>query len=463
VDGAVKIIDRLLHGSGFAHVSQRTRDLFTGVFAAILEGSRKLADPDAALLRFEKFVAAYGSRGLLYELFVRHPRLVETLLRVGDASRYLSETLEREPGLFDGVCRGGALAEPKNLDRMCEELVADATVAPDVPPLDVARHWKRAEMLRIGVEDVMGLVDIEQLHREMSALAEAALRFALHQARLATRLAAFPFAVIGMGKFGGEEIGYGADLDVIFVGEGDSTDAIRLAARLIEFTSQPTDAGTLFAMDARLRPDGEKGPLAASWEAHRDYYHRRAQLWEKLALTRARFVAGDEPLGRRFMEMAHDVLYAGPLRDADVAEIRQMRNRIETERGNQKQAALEFKTGPGGLMDVEFLAQTLQLRHGHEYPPLRIAQTLTVVNRLTARGFIADTDSFALRRHYLFLRRIESVLRRADNTGISHLPSDAREQTLLAKRLGFPDAAAFLDAYRFATHSVREIYDRVMV
>jgi len=461
VPAAVRRVANLLHGSGFIHISQRTKELFAGVFASALECCRKLPDPDAALLHFEQFVGAYGSRGMLYELLLRHSKLIEVLLRLGDASRYFSESLQREPGLFDELCHGGGLNQPKNIDRMCDDLIAAVTATPDTPVMGTARQWKRAEMLRIGIEDIMGLVDIEHLHREISTLAEATLRFALHQARRELQLTALPFAVIAMGKFGGEELGYGADLDVLFVGE-EQTDAIRLTTKLIEFMSLPTDAGTLFAVDARLRPDGEKGVLASSLEAHRDYYLKRAQLWEKLALTRARYVAGDEPLGRRFVEMVHGVIYAAPITDADLAEIRRMRRRIETERGDQSRAEFEFKTGSGGMADVEFLVQALQLRHGHAQPAVRTPQTLAALNRLTALGLVEEADCFALRQHYLFLRRIESVLRRAENANVSRLPGDEREQMLLARHLGFADVADFLGAYRLATRTVRSIYNRLM-
>jgi len=458
VSAAERCIRQLQHGSGFVHISQRTKELFTGVFAHALEYCRKLPDPDAALLHFEQFVSAYGSRGMLYELLLRHPKLIEVLLRLGDASRYFSETLQREPGLFDELCRSGELNQPKNLDRMCEELIAAVRAAPDQPVMEVARQWKRAEMLRIGIEDIMGLVDIETLHLEISSLAEAVLRLALHQSRVELKLTTLPFAVIAMGKLGGEELGYGADLDVLFVGE-PAADAARLAAKLIEFMSLPTESGTLFPVDARLRPEGAKGMLANSLEAHRDYYLRRARLWERLALTRARYVAGDEPLGRRFLEMVHGIIYAAPITDADLAEIRHMRHRIETERCDASRAEFEFKAGPGGLADVEFLVQTLQLRHGHNHPALRTPHTLTAINRLTALGLLGESDSVTLREHYRFLRRIESVLRRAENTNISRLPVNEREQTLLARRLGFPTAADFLRAYRDATRSVRNLYN----
>lgn len=465
VPAAEKVMASLQHGSGLVHVSQRTKELFAAMLSLLLAACRQVADPDAALVRFERFVNAYGSRGLLYELLVRYPRLIEMLVRLGDASRYLSETLAREPDLFDAVCRGATLSEPKNIDRMCEELVAATTGNPDATPLDAARMWKRAELLRIGIEDVMGLVDLEQMCREMTCLAEVCLRFALHEGRRELKLAQLPFTVIGMGKLGGEELGYGADLDVLFVGGRDAADqpaAIKLAAKVIEAMTQRTAAGGLFVVDARLRPDGEKGVLASSLEAHRDYYRQRAQLWERQALTKARFVAGDEGLGRQFLEMTREIVYAEPLSGEEAAAIRRMRERIETQRGDQRQVAWEFKTGPGGLMDVEFLVQALQLRHGHAHPSLRTSQTLAALNRLTALGLVEEDDSFQLRRHYLFLRRIESVLRRAENASTSRLPAGEREQALLARRLGLDGRASLLKAYEQTTRSVRSIYDRVL-
>jgi glutamate-ammonia-ligase adenylyltransferase len=332
-------------------------------------------------------------------------------------------------------------------------------------PMETARRWKRSEMVRIGIEDVMGLVDIEQTHAEMTSLAEACLRFAVERVHQGPKRKQFPFIVVGMGKFGGMELGYGADLDVLFVGgtgAGDQAEAGKLASSVIDFMSRQTSAGSLFPVDARLRPDGEKGTLASSLDAHRDYYAKRAQLWERQALIKARFVAGDAKLGKEFMQMAHEIVYGCALTAEDLAHIRQMRHRIETERGDQQHLELEFKTGPGGLVDVEFLTQALQLRHGREHAQLRIAHTLAVLNRLTALGIVDEEQSALLRRNYFFLRRIESVLRRAENTNVSRIPVDDREQLRLAKRLGFANTADFLRNYRHATRKTRELYTELL-
>jgi len=459
VPGAIKVVDNLWQGPGFGHLSPRTKELFVQLFPTLLELASRLADPDAALARFDKFVMAYGSRGLLFEIFTGHPKLVEMLMRLGDASRYLSDALARRPELFDAIGRGVALSDPKTLARMEEEL--RGAQEPDVEPMITARQWKQSELLRIGIEDVMGLIDIEHTHAEIIALAEACLRFALEQSRGDKP---FPCAVIGMGKFGGRELGYGADLDVLFVtgshsGTEDPARSSKLASSVIDFMSRQTSAGTLFAMDARLRPDGAKGPLASSLEAHREYYLKRAQLWERQALIKARFVAGDAKLGREFMQFVHEFVYGKGLTPGEVNEIRQMRRRIETERGDQKHVELEFKTGPGGLVDVEFLVQLLQLQHGHAHPQLQTAHTLAALNRLTALGLIDEEQTATLRRDYIFLRRIELTLRRMENTSVSRLPFAAGEQAQLAKRLGFGSVDEFLEAYRNALQRIRKVYE----
>jgi glutamate-ammonia-ligase adenylyltransferase len=463
VPAAVKVVENLWHGPGFGHVSQRTKELFLQLFPTVLAWAAQVADPDAALARFDRFVSAYGSRGLLYEMFAGNPKLVEMLMRLGDASRYLSDALARQPELFDGIVGGVTLSDPKSLDIMCEELCA--AQQDGVEPMETARFWKRSEMVRIGTEDVMGLVDIEQTQAEMTSLAEACLRLAVEHAQRELKRTRFPFIVVGMGKFGGMELGYGADLDVLFVGgtdASDQADASKLASGVIDFMSRQTSAGNLFPLDARLRPDGEKGTLASSLDAHRDYYAKRAQLWERQALIKARFIAGDATLGRDFMQMAHEIAYGRALTAEELAQLKQMRHRIETERGDQQHLELEFKTGPGGLVDVEFLTQALQLRHGHAHAQLRIAHTLAVLNRLTALGLVDEEQSALLRKNYFFLRRIELVLRRVENTSVSKIPSDDREQQRLAKRLGFSSAADFLRAYRHAVHRTREFYNQLL-
>lgn len=452
---AEKVIENLWHGPGFVHVSGRTQEIFSRLLPVLARELQKVADPDAALTRFEKFVSGYGSRGLLYEILTRNPKLVEMLVRVGDASRFLAETLAKRPELFDEVCRGVTLNESKPVAAMLADLEEETG-----EPATVAREWKRAEMFRIGVEDVMGLVDGEQVQQQISRLGETCVRFGLARVQRELKRVKLPFAVIAMGKFGGQELGYGADLDVLFVGEGEA--AIPVATGLIRFMEQQTAAGMLFKMDARLRPDGEKGPLAAGLAAHREYYGKRALLWERQALTKARYVAGTPQLGEAFMGLVHEVVYGRSLTDEELTEIRRMRQRIERERGDPRRPEGEFKTGPGGLLDVEFLVQALQLRHGQAHRQLRTAHTLAALNRLTALGVLEDGQSYLLRRNYLFLRKVELVLRRDEDASVSALPADESRLKCLAKRLGFSHSEALLETCRRVMQSNRAVYESVI-
>jgi glutamate-ammonia-ligase adenylyltransferase len=463
VPEAVKTVDRLVHGPGFGHVSQRTQELFGSLFPTVLEWARKVAEPDKALARLEKFTNAYGSRGLLYEVLASHPRLVEMLMRLGDASGFLSETIVRRPELFDEVCRGVTLNEPKSRERLLEEVRTLAEKSDQ--PMEQARRWKQAELLRIGLEDVLGLVDLEQVHHEITWLAGSCLRFSVEMARRDLKMEKFPFAVIAMGKYGGQELGYGADLDVLFVGGrdgGDQAQACRLATVVMRLMTEQTAAGTLFPVDPRLRPDGEKGPLASALPAHRDYYRERAMLWERQALTKARWVAGEETLGRKFMVVAHEAAFERGLSDEELGQIVNMRRRIEMERGDQAHREWEFKTGPGGLVDVEFLVQALQMRHGRDHEPVRTSHTLSALNRLTAAGIVEDELSYDLRRGYLFLRKIESVLRRMENTSVSRLPSAEKDRLALARRMGFGTLADFERAYAGMTGRIRAVFEHLM-
>ena len=249
---AFQTIEQLRHGTGIEHVSLRTQELFTRLEPGLLTAADRLAEPDLALRRFETFVSAYGSRGLLYELLTRNPKLVEMLFRLCDASKYFAATLAIQPDLFDEVCHGSVIGDTRTLAEI-EAGLHQATSA-DGPATAQTSAWKRAEMLRIGIGDVMEVLDVERVHFELTSLAEVCLRFALAQARNELGLAKLPFAIIGLGKFGGQELSYGADLDVMFVGTGPA--AIRLATRVMEWMAQPISTGKLFDMDPRLRPDG---------------------------------------------------------------------------------------------------------------------------------------------------------------------------------------------------------------
>jgi glutamate-ammonia-ligase adenylyltransferase len=276
-----------------------------------------------------------------------------------------------------------------------------------------------------------------------------------------------PFTIVGLGKLGGAEITYGSDLDIVFVAEDKTRDLPRLqklAVELMDLLSARTEQGTAFTIDSRLRPDGEKGLLVNTLRAHEDYYRQRAQLWEVQALSRARPVAGNATLGKAFEEMAAVLtnfkepgLPLAALKLGWKQEIARMRLRVEKERTPAGKEGLAFKTGAGGLMDAEFIAQTLCLEGGWHEP-----NTLRALERARREKVLPLKEADLLIESYRQLRRIESILRRWSYEGETELPDDSPAQYRVAVRCGFEAADELLRAVAFHREDVRRVYAGVL-
>src|SRR5437868_2949436 len=280
---------------------------------------------------------------------------------------------------------------------------------------------------------------LEQLWQEITELAEACLLAA------AAIVGANNLTIIAMGKFGGRELTYASDLDLMLVG-----DDFRAAQNLITVLSIPSAEGVIASVDARLRPEGEKGPLVGSLEAFEAYYRDRAQFWEIQALTRARPVTG--PNQETFRAIAH-AAWSIAGRDPDLfGKIDAMLRRVRAERGSGNDV-LDFKTGIGGIVEAEFLVQALQMRHDVRETSVRLAITKLA-------NIISSEDSALLARSYGFLRRLETVLRRWRNTSASSLPPDPIEQGKLAIRMEFKDGEGWQQAYERARADIHAIYGK---
>ncbi len=310
--------------------------------------------------------------------------------------------------------------------------------------LDPVRGYWQLQSLRILLRDVLGAVDLAALHREQSALAEACLIF-LHSL-LAPE--GDP-TIIAMGKFGGRDLSYGADLDVLFVGENT-----RAAQEILVEMGRATAEGLMATLDARLRPDGEKGPLTCSVATYAAYYGSRAQLWEIQALTRARVICGRH--GEEFIKAAQNAWRTAGQRPDLFALIDAMRERIRRERGTGSEI-LDFKTGLGGIIEAEFLVQALQMKANAWNPQFALA-----LADLAQAGALSTGDAAVLQSSYDFLRRCESVLRRAENKGVATLPAEEAGQKQLARFLGAKDLGAFAEQYRVARESIHAIYAHYM-
>jgi glutamate-ammonia-ligase adenylyltransferase len=435
---AAKALSDLAQGARSFHIAPRTRQIFRELRPALLEWLSKTADPDTTLNQFVRLVEGYGLRSLFFELLVANPRLLELVVKTFDASHFASELLIRRPQLLEDITRDPTFGEPRSV---AENLRRLDSLGADANNLDPIRTYRHRQLLRIILRDVLGLIQPAATFAELSDVAEACLIV------VAKLLTSEHLTVIALGKFGGREISYGADLDVLFVGED-----VRAAQNLMIAMAQPTAEGNIWALDARLRPEGEKGPVVCSLETYESYYASRAQLWELQALTRARSISG--PWQHEFMEIAKRAWRRAGQDAGLFIKIDDMLQRIRRDRGSGSDF-LDLKTGAGGIIEAEFLVQALQMR-GNIWEQ----NWERAVDRLHQHGRLDKSDVAKLKDAYAFLRRCELVLRRYDNRSISTLPSDPDEQRKFAIRLAYQEFDAFRRDYLDAREAIHALYQQ---
>ncbi|HXP60759.1 MAG TPA: hypothetical protein VN829_09720, partial [Dongiaceae bacterium] len=296
-------------------------------------------------------------------------------------------------------------------------------------------------------------------------LAEACLQYALEVVLRRYKLKTPPLAIIGLGKLGGAELDYGSDLDILFIAgpkAGNLARLAQLALAVMDLLSSRTEQGVVFHTDARLRPDGEKGLLVNTLGAFETYYRQRAELWEIQALTRARPVAGDLKLGLQFQQLAAALanfkqpsLPLAAFKPGWKQTVHRMRLRIEKERTPPGKEALAIKTGRGGLMDAEFIAQALCLEQGWQQP-----NTLLALERARSAGALPNAG--LLIESYRRLRRVEGILRRWSYEGETTLPDDPAPYYRVSVRCGFPTPEAFRAAVACWRQAIRKAYDKAL-
>ena len=316
------------------------------------------------------------------------------------------------------------------------------------------RRWKERNLVGIAARDVLEGADVSVVGRDVSALAEASLEVALEA--LAPPL---PFAVIALGRFGGAELSYASDLDVLFVYEGetpaDFAEAERIATAVRRFVGGSTPAARMWEVDADLRPEGKQGPLARSVEGFSTYFGRWALVWERQAMVRARPVAGDTRVAERFMALLDDFVWGRGVTDDEVREIRRIKARIERERiPPTDDPTFHLKLGRGSLSDVEFTAQLLQLQHG-------VPETATIgaLDRLRSEGLLENADHGALIEAYRFCERTRNRLF-LTGAGSNALPQQPDRLRVLAR--AFDTSPVDLrEDYRRVTRRSRAVVERI--
>lgn len=443
---------------------------------AVVESLGAAAEPDLALDGLARLVQATPDRDALLRALAGERDLRTRLFGVLGASAALGEHLARHPEHWRALYGPDALrplgpAEARDAllrvvgaDPRADQPRADTTG--DAP--DRLRVAYRGHLLRLAARDLAGEAAFDDLAAELADLAAAALEAALAigRAELPGDHEPCRLAVIGMGKCGGRELNYVSDVDVLFVAEplpgGDETEALRsaasLAAAMMRACSQPTAEGALWEVDAALRPEGKAGPLVRTLASHLAYYGRWAKTWEFQALLKARPVADDLELGQAYVDAVRPLIWRAAERENFVEDIQAMRRRVAAH-GDDRQ----LKLGPGGLRDVEFAVQLLQLVHGRSDPALRSGNTLAALEALSRGGYVGRADAAALADAYRFLRRLEHLIQLYRLRRTHAVPDAEADRRRLGRALGLPadPAGAFAAEWERHAREVRRLHEKL--
>ncbi|MGW4626295.1 bifunctional [glutamine synthetase] adenylyltransferase/[glutamine synthetase]-adenylyl-L-tyrosine phosphorylase [Streptomyces rubiginosohelvolus] len=433
----------------------------------LLEALGATADPDLALRGLVRIVEAgeEGERQVLLDTLVSAKPLRDRLLGVLGASEALGDHLARHPRDWQAL----VTYESADLHPGVAEFEQGLADAVDPDSLRVA--YRRC-LLTLAARDVCGTTGLAQTAAELADLATATLRAALAIARTAAPedAAQCRLAVVAMGKCGGRELNYISDVDVIFVGEArdgvDETKAMqaatRLAAHMMRICSDTTVEGTIWEVDANLRPEGRNGPLVRTLSSHLAYYQRWAKTWEFQALLKARAVAGDPELGAEYVEAVSPLVWGAADRENFVPDVQKMRRRV-VDNIPADRIERELKLGPGGLRDVEFAVQLLQLVHGRSDASLHSGSTLEALRALAEGGYVGRADAAQLDEAYRFLRSMEHRIQLYRLRRTHLVPEDEADLRRLGRSLGMrTDPVAELNkAWKRHASVVRRLHEKI--
>jgi glutamate-ammonia-ligase adenylyltransferase len=463
-----------------APLGASSRDKDPALCEVLLGALAEAADPEQAARLLSAFFARLVTPGVYTKSIGADERVVRRVVGLFGASLFLGEALVGHPELVDRLIFSRAVPNDGAVrSTVTEELGAIRLEEAEGDPFEevagALRRAKASVTLEVGLADLAGEITTKQAMHSLSALADAVLEAALSWV---TKERGVPegLAVIAMGKLGGKEIGYGSDLDLVFVYEGeDQEDAerfVRCAQRVMRLLSMPHGDGPGYELDTRLRPSGNQGLLVVSLSGFGAYHGvsqgsvRRAEDWERQALLRARVCAGDARVGERFMKMADEVAYEGG--PPAPQELHRLRMRMQHELGRERKGALyDLKFGVGGVVDIEFCTQFLQMKYGGDHR-VRTTDTETALLSLEACGYLDAHLSASLREGYRFLRSVEQRLRVLHGTSAHLLERGAPGLVTLARGLGVREraqssaASELLVRYELVTKDVRAAYGAVL-
>ncbi len=494
-----RLLRRLANGGEGIQFSPSVRRTFFKLAPTLLNVLRESPNPDMALRYLSAFTDKVGARSSYYTMFADQPSTLEVLTRVCGTSLYLADMLIASPELFDLLTVPTLVERSKTLAEKQSEALQIVSEAPAGRTFPMLRRYKNDEIWRIALRNILGHATLPTTTEELSDLAEAVLQAIYseigaelreeHGTPLNPDGTPATFAIVAMGKFGGRELNFSSDLDVMYVysADGETTEGMPnvefFAAVGLELVNRlaGSQGMGIYEVDLRLRPYGTGGAIALSLAGYQNYYANTGEVWERQALTRARVVAGDiEGVGHRFLEIAHGFCYGGSLTSEEIAQIVHTRKRKEAQatrrtstrrRGRSKTQTptANVKSGYGGLVDIEFAVQTLQLVHGGEAPSIRVQNTPLAIAKLQDIGVLTAVQRDGLSEAYLYLRRVENALRIVHDRALNALPKNRTELAQLARRLGYEatEDTSIVDAfsrdYGRWTEMTRSLFNEILV
>jgi glutamate-ammonia-ligase adenylyltransferase len=449
-------------GESFAPPSAKRLKVMRTLGPALIAEIAKSGAPDQTLLNLSRFSHRIGGRSGFLRLLAENPETMRLLITLFAESQFLTELFLTRPELIDTLIRVDLTRVEKSTESMLAGLREAIAEQDDIEgKLNAIRRSKTEEFIRIGLHDLGGSIDLEPVLEQLSDLADAVVECALQltleelQGKFGI-IAQGRFAVLGMGKMGGRELDYNSDLDLVFVydaGEDAHSSGgtqgklpahdfyVRIGQKLITYLSAPTEEGIAYKIDMQLRPSGKAGPLVSSLEAFRDYHRTSSQLWERQSLIKARYVAGDSSLGKILEKVAADFAYGSGLSKEGIGEIH-LRMRMERELAGESDSHFNLKKGRGGIVDIEFLTQMLQLAHGIHHPNLKCRATLKALKALHQEGILKKKEYATLADGYLFLRRLDHRLRLERDQSIDAFERDPGRLDGIARALGYDSAVS---------------------